>query len=517
MRDALIDALCRPEAWPLAADRVERIETHISWVLLAGEHAFKIKKPVDLGFLDFSTLEKRRFYCEEELRLNRRTAPELYLDVIAIAGTPERPEPGGDGAAIEYAVHMRRFDPDLTFDRLLEAGRLEPADIDPLAAALANLHRDAAVAPPDTRHGTFRAIAEPMRDNFQLLGERIDDSRLGALEAWTHNELHRLNAFIEQRRVEGRVRECHGDAHLGNVARIDGRATLFDCIEFSPELRWTDTVCDLAFTVMDLIVSGAEPLAWRLLDRYLETAGDYPGLRLLPLYIVYRALVRAKVSAIRLDDEQADHAAVRAGIDRYIDLAERITRQRRPAVVITMGVSGSGKSWLAERLIARCGVVRIRSDVERKRLFGLAPDAHGKSEVERGLYTPEAGKRTYDRLVELARPVLAAGLPVLIDAANLKRAQRERFDALAAELTVPFAVVHTTADDPELRRRIRRRNERGDDPSDAGLDVLAHQCQTREPLTDAEARNALTLNTDADEAVARAAQWLEQKIGSGAD
>lgn len=512
MDTRLIDALARPAAWPRLHGHIERIETHISWVLLVGDHACKIKKPVDLGFLDFSTLEKRRYYCQEELRLNRRTAPRLYLDLLPISGTPERPEPGGDGPAIEYAVWMRRFDPELTFDRLLAANQLGDADIDQLAASLADLHRDAAVAPPDSRHGTFRAIAGPMRDNFDVLGERLDDARLESLEHWTRDELHRLNARIEQRLGDGRVRECHGDAHLGNVARIDGEATLFDCIEFSPELRWTDTACDLAFTVMDLMVNGADALAWRLLDRYLQAVGDYAGVRLLPLYIVYRALVRAKVGAFRLDDASTDPARVREGIRRYFALAARISGTRRPAVLITMGVSGSGKSWLAERLLERCGLVRIRSDVERKRLFGLAPDARSGDEVGRGLYTPEASARTYDRLVELARPVLDAGLPVLIDAANLECAQRERFQALAAELGVPFGILHTTADDDVLRERIVQRGQGGHDASDADLNVLARQQRTGHALTDNESARTLRIDTQAEDAVARAARWIEARI-----
>ncbi|MDT8450517.1 MAG: AAA family ATPase [Wenzhouxiangellaceae bacterium] len=517
MRNTLIEALRRPEVWPHPVERVELIETHISWVLLAGDYACKIKKPVDLGFLDFSTLEKRRFFCDEELRLNRRTAPGLYLDVVAITGEVDAPEIGGEGPALEYAVRMRRFDSEATFDRLLAAGELGAEDIDQLAENLAGLHETAAVAPPDSRHGTFRAIAGPMRDNFTALNERLEEPRLAALADRTRNRLHELNPVIEQRRVGGMVRECHGDAHLGNVARIDGSATLFDCIEFNPDLRWIDTVCDLAFTVMDLFFNAADELAWRLLDRYLERTGDYPGMQLLPLYIVYRALVRAKVGAFRLDDDQADREAVRADIERHIALAERIAGQRRPALFITMGVSGSGKSWLAERLVRRCGLIRIRSDVERKRLFGLPPGASGKSEVGRGLYTREAGERTYDRLVELARPVIEAGLPVLIDAACLKKAQRDRFSELADSMAIPFGILQTIAKDELLQERIARRNEEGGDPSDAGLEVLAHQQKTCEPPAEVEDRQVLTIDSATSDGTDRVARWIAALLGPAQD
>lgn len=517
MRNPLIEALRRPEVWPHPVDRVELIETHISWVLLAGQYVYKIKKPVDLGFLDFSTLEKRRFFCDEELRLNRRTAPGLYLEVVAITGEVDDPEITGEGPALEYAVRMLRFDSKATFDRLLAADELGADDIDQLAENLADLHEAAAVAPPDSSHGTFRAIAGPMRDNFTVLNERLDDPRLATLADWTRNRLHELNPVIERRRINGHVRECHGDAHLGNVARIDGSATLFDCIEFSPDLRWIDTVCDLAFTAMDLLFNGAGEMAWRLLDRYLERTGDYPGMQLLPLYIVYRALVRAKVAAFRLDDEQSDHEAVQTDIDRHIALADRTAGQRRPALFITMGVSGSGKSWLAERLVRRCGLIRIRSDVERKRLFGLPPDASGESKVGRGLYTREAGERTYDRLVELAGPVIEAGLPVLIDAACLKKARRDRFSELADSMAIPFGILQTIAKDELLQERIARRNEEGNDPSDAGLEVLAYQQKTCEPPEESEQARLLTIDTALPDSISRAVRWIEAQLGQTQD
>jgi len=509
MHNALIDALLDPSVWPHPVDEVRLIETHISWVLLAGEFAYKIKKPLDLGFLDFSTLEKRRHFCEEELRLNRRTAPALYLDMVPIAGSPEAPEIGGRDRPIEFAVRMRRFDAEATFDRLLRDGRLGDGDIDALAENLAELHRTAAIAPPDTRHGTFRAIAGPMRDNFTELAKWVDDPRLAQLRDWTGRNLHELNAEIERRRRDEFVRECHGDAHLGNVARIDGSAVLFDCIEFAPGLRWTDTICDLAFTVMDLSVRDADRLGWRLLDCYLARTGDFPGIRLLPLYVVYRALVRAKVSALRLSDDQADHDAVRADIDRYIDLAARTARRCRCALIVTMGYSGSGKSWLAERVVPEAGLIRIRSDVERKRLYGLAPGARGDHGVDQGLYSPEAGRRTYDRLAELARPVLQAGLPVLIDAACLKHAQRAHFRRLADALQVPFAMLWTSAPDELLRERIVGRADRGDDPSDAGLDVLEHQRRTFEPPDRNEADAVFEIDTSRPDSVQQALDAIE--------
>src|SRR6056297_789743 len=297
MHVQLIDALRNPDAYPHPVDEIGLIETHISWVLLAGEFVYKLKKPLDLGFLDFSTLEQRRFYCEEEIRLNRRTAPGLYLDVVPIIGSATAPRIGGDGSPIEYAVRMRRFDSRMGFDRLQRRGELEPGHIVDLAGRLAALHATAEVVDPDSRYARFEQVADPMRDNFDALAAESDPDRgrrVRKLRDWTGARLGEHRDRIETRLRGGFVRECHGDAHLGNVTLVAGRATLFDCIEFSPDLRWIDVASDLAFTLMDLRDRGASELAWLLLDEYLARTGDFGSLSLLPLYVVYRAMVRAK-------------------------------------------------------------------------------------------------------------------------------------------------------------------------------------------------------------------------------
>lgn len=521
MHARLIDALRNPGVYPHPAGEVELIETHISWVLLAGEFVYKLKKPLDLGFLDFSTLGQRRFYCQEEIRLNRRTAPDIYLDVVGIGGTPECPSLDDNENPVEYAVRMRRFDVDAGFDHLLADGRLEHDHIIDLARQLAHLHRIAERASPDSAFGDFESVADPMRDNFKVLIDKLDHGssgdRLAALERWTDNQLERLAPLIEQRRREGWIRECHGDAHLGNVALIDGHATLFDCIEFSEELRWIDVVCDLAFTAMDLRDRGAPGFGWLLLDEYLARSGDYQGIRLLPFYMVYRALVRAKVNAFRLDDEDADRAAVLEDIEGYLALAEEISAESRPAVVITMGMSGSGKSWLARRLVEHAGLVRMRSDVERKRLHGLDPEDSSGSDLDADLYSAEATERTYRHLAGLIEPLLRAGIPALIDAACLKQWQRMLFRDLARDRKVPFAIVHCHADQSVLEQRIEQRSEAGDDPSEAGLDVLAHQKQTLEALDESERAVALYLDTGEPDSTRRAADWIKTRLeGTGA-
>ena len=509
MHTQLINSLLNPECYPHPVESVELVETHISWLLLAGDRVYKLKKPLDLGFLDFSTLAKRRFFCEEEMRLNQRTAPDLYLDVISITGTPEQPALNGTGDILEYAVRMRRFDAEAGFDRLLTRHQLKRQHIAGLGQALAELHRLAEVAAPDSDYGTVSATAAPIQDNFTDLATTLKNQAiaagLGALQDWTEAELSNLEPCLEERLRRGYIRECHGDAHLGNVALIDGRATLFDCVEFSKELRWIDVMSDVAFAVMDLHSRGASGFAWLLLDQYLAATGDYAGLRLLPLYLVHRALVRAKVTALRLDDPDVDTAALLRRAADYLALARSMSAARRPAIVLTVGVSGSGKSWLAQQLVEMACLVRLRSDVERKRLYRYKPGDNRDSGIDRDLYSEEASARTYHYLAAMARCVVEAGMPALIDAAALKHWQRSLFGQLAAECGVPFGILYCNADDATLRRRIVARELAGNDPSDAGLSVLEHQQRTLEPLDAQEEARALLVDS-----VAQAADWVEQ-------
>lgn len=486
----LIRSLLDPARYPHAAATVELVETHISWVLLAGDFAYKIKKPLTLPFLDYSTLDRRRAACAAELRLNRRHAAELYLDVVAIAGTPSAPVVGGDGAALEYAVKMRRFDEAMRLDHVCARGELASAHMRLLAQEIADFHRGAAVADAGTRFGEPEAVLAPALENFTelepLLPLADDRRRLAALAGWTRDEHARCRPALAARKRAGAIRECHGDLHLGNLVLVAGaaeRVQPFDCIEFNDDLRWIDVASELAFTLIDLLDHGRADLAAALLDEWLTLTGDFDALRVLRFYGVYRAVVRAKVAAIRAG--QADTPAAAAGdvatARGYLALAERLAAPPPPALTVTHGVSGSGKSVAAlARVTAdpRCTTVRLRSDVERKRLFGLAPTASSGSALAAGIYAPQAHVATYARLAELAALALAAGWSVVVDAAFLKRAERDAFRRLAAAHEAGFAILACTAPVDELRRRIAAR--RGD-ASEATLDVLENQLRWIEP------------------------------------
>jgi len=499
---ALIQSLLDPRRYPHAAGPVDLVETHISWILLAGEYAYKIKKPVDLGFLDFSTLEKRRHFCDEELRLNRRLAPELYLGLVTITGSADNPKLEGPGQPFEYAVHMRRFDRVQQLDRLLERNELLPRHIDDLAATLAAFHQRIAVAGADSPYGSPGHVWQPVAENFAQIIERMEGEVpdwLAGLRRWSEETFAGLRERIAERRRNGFVRECHGDAHLANVVLWEGKPVLFDCLEFNPSLRWIDIINEIAFTAMDLADRGRRDLGWRLLNAWLEHTGDYAGVALLRFYLSYRALVRAKVAIIRLHQPglpAGERESTRRDFDDYRDRALACTRSRRPVLILTHGLSGSGKTTVSQQVIEALAAIRVRSDIERKRLHGLAATARSGSGIAGGIYTREASDRTYDQLARFAGKLLDAGETVIVDAAFLERARRQRFRALAGERRASFLILDLAAGETLLRARLAGRAREGRDVSDADEAVLAHQLATREPLTQDELTVTLTLVAD---------------------
>lgn len=376
--EGLITRLNGENAFPHPVSGFRVLETHISFVALTGNFAYKFKKPVDLGFLDFSTLEKRRFYCHEELRLNRRLAEDLYLDVVEIYGSPEHPVIEQSGKPIEYAVKMRQFPEECRLDHVAARGELLPAHIDQLAADIADFHNNLPPAKPGSLCGTPARIGDRMLENFQQIESRIsaeiDVPVVRQLKNWTLETIRESQEDFEIRYREGFVRECHGDMHLGNMVLLDKKVTLFDCLEFSKDLRWIDVLSDVAFLLMDLDYRDLSGLGRRFLNRYLEATNDYQGLPVLIPYLAYRAMVRAKVAAISFSQHRSDPVQSATFMDsliRHSRLAEQYAeRSRRAPIILMHGLSGSGKSHLAGQLVEAIGGIQIRSDIERKRLLG---------------------------------------------------------------------------------------------------------------------------------------------------
>lgn len=514
---ALISALQNPALYPHPVEGFQVIETHISWVLLTGPYAYKIKKPVNFGFLDFTELASRKHFCNEELRLNQRLAPSLYKEVLPIRGSEQAPRFGDDGPIIEYALRMRQFPQSQLLAELQARGELRSAHIDALAELIARFHLDAPRVPVEHALGTPEAVMAPVQQNFDqirpLLSDAADLEQLDTLEHWAQCTYERLHPLLATRKRDGFIRECHGDIHLGNVTLLDGQVALFDCIEFNEPFRLTDIVADSAFLAMDLESRGLKPLARRFVNRWLELTGDYDALELFNFYKAYRALVRAKINLLSLSHEPdtTHRATALAEYRRYAALAEQYCAIPSRFMAITHGVAGVGKSHVSLRLVEELGAIRARSDVERKRLFGVQP-AGQQGQLATGIYQADASAATYARLYELAGRALRAGYPVVLDATFLKRAQRDAARQVAEDHGVPFLLLDCQAPEGVLEQRLEQRLRQGGDPSDATVDVLHAQQASREPLDEDELARQRVVDTHQGNGLEQLVAELRQRL-----
>ncbi len=500
--ETLITSLQNAGVYPHDVTEITLVETHISWVILTGPYAYKLKKPVDLGFLNFSTLDRRKHYCEEEIRLNARLAPDLYLDVVSINGAPEQPVLNGDGPVLDYAVKMREFNPDQELDKLLARDELTAEHIRLLAEKVADFHQHIAVADSTSPYGTPDRILDPMIENLDQIQALATDHatllQLQGVRDWTRRSWQAHKPTLELRKASGYIRECHGDLHLHNIALDYGNILIFDCIEFNPNLYWIDVASEIAFTAMDLEDRGQPALAWEFLNRYLQLTGDYDGVDVLRLYLVYRAMVRAKVDCIRAhqhDIRPTEQQQILIEFQSYLTQADRYCNPDKPVLVITHGLSGSGKTSIAHELAVQAGAFHIRSDIERKRLSGLGETQRSGSSVNSGIYTREMSEKTYTRLADIAEKIIRAGYTVIVDAAFLSIAQRRPFTELANRLDRTYFILDCQAPTTELKSRITARDRTGTDASEANLLVLAHQLQTAQELDDQERANSIAIDT----------------------
>ena len=512
-------ALLDPATYPHAAPAPALIETHVSWVVLAGNYAYKVKKPVRFPFLDYSTPALRRAACATEVALNRRWAPSLYLGVSELVATAAGPRFDRPGTPLEPAVRMRRFDRALELDALLAADGVTAAELTALGAAVAGWQAAGPAVEPDAPWGTPREALGAMHENLDALrlpGQPLPAAALAALASWVVREHAAIAPLLAARRAAGRVRECHGDLHARNVVRLDGRLTPFDGIDFAARLRFVDVASDAAFLAMDLERRARPELAAAFLDGWLSASGDFGAAPVWRWFLCYRALVRAKVDALRAQQLGADPAAADAWSEcrRLVAAASDYATRAAGLVAITCGPSGSGKSRLAAALATALPGVRLRSDVERKRLAGLPAAARSASGLNAGLYEPAASARTYAHLVAAAAALARAGLSVIIDASFLDAAERQRAAAAARAAAAPFAIVECSAPAELLLARVAAR--RGD-PSEATAQVLAHQLATARPLTAAERRYAVRVDTAGPVDAAAVAAALRAAAGPPGD
>ncbi|MDQ9171236.1 AAA family ATPase [Oxalobacteraceae bacterium R-40] len=485
--------------------RFDLCETHLSWVIIADEFAYKIKKSLKFDFVDYSTLELRHHYCNEELRLNRRLAPAIYLAVIPITGTPTDPvlDYEGAGVAIEYVLKMRAVEQQAFWENRLNKHAVEAGEIDQLANILAKFHESAEVASQELEWGSPGIIRSIALSNLADLSRFADGAeqkdQVLRLQKWNTEQATDLHPVFLLRKNTGFVRECHGDLHRGNIFTVEGEVQVFDCIEFNESLRWIDVINDISFICMELDFYDHSHYAARLLNRYLEQTGDYAGLRLLPYYKTQRALVRSKVAFMKAaqplrspSETETAHRQAAA----YLAFACDLTRRKKGFIMITHGFSGCGKTTLARAVVGMLGAVQLRSDVERKRMHGYHKPGNEAEILNEGLYHPDRSRQVYERLCVLSRQVLDAGFPVIVDAAFLHRHDRDLFRNLAAELQLPFHVIHIRTDPEVMKARIAERRLHGQDASDATQAVLEYQMAHYDPLSAEETRGLIEVDSD---------------------
>jgi uncharacterized protein len=481
-QEKLLSFMGRPEAYDPPPATVERIDTHASIVFLAGPFAYKMKRAVKYPFLDFSTLEKRLEACLNELRVNARTAPQLYLEVIPVTGGKNGTfNIRGEGRAVEWVLLMRRFDQDKLYVRLAEAAKLPLVSMAPLAEVIATFHDSA-----DRLLSQGRSVApleDILRDNAEALASNprvIPQDAARELARLSRERLAALVPLLRARAHGGFVRHCHGDLHLRNIVEIDGRPVLFDAIEFDDSLATIDLLYDLAFLLMDLGKRGLTAHANAVLNAYLDYEGSTAnliGLVALPLFLAMRAAIRAKVELLRANTHAAEKAeATRKQARNYFDLARSFLTPTPPRLIGIGGLSGSGKSTISRAIApyigAFPGAVHIRSDVERRRLFGVAPTER----LPESAYAPEVSDEVYAMCRKRALMALVGGQAVIVDAVHAKQDEREALAALAGEMGVPFTGLWLEAPPEVMRQRIARRTSDTSDATPAVMDAqLAYE------------------------------------------
>lgn len=475
---------------------IQLIQTHISFVLLTGEFAYKVKKPVNFGFLDFSTLEQRRFFCTEELRLNRRLAPRLYLEVLPIYLSGDRYGFEPRGEVEEYTVKMRQFDQANLLSNLFAQDQVTPGQIQDIGMQLASFHAQAETSVEITGFGSSGAVQQVAADNYhsttKYIGIAQTQVQFDQTRAFTDQFFSQHHQLFEQRQHQGKIKECHGDLHLKNICLYEGEVQIFDCIEFNPAFRNSDVVYDAAFLVMDLEFRGRPDLANLFLNTYLEQSGDYGALVLLPLYLSMRAYIRAKVTSFLLDDPNITpevKQAAQAEAAAYYTLAWRYTQPGSGSLILMCGLSGAGKSTIAAQLATQVQGIQIRSDAVRKHLAGMALNSRGDQQ----LYSAEMTGKTYQTLIDYGVTLAQAGFRVILDAKFDRLEQRQQVFAQAQG--IPVKILYCQADQATLTQRLRDRAAANDDIADATAELLPSQIANFAPFTDQELNHLVSIDT----------------------
>lgn len=464
---------------------IEVVQTHISYVVLTGPYAYKIKKPIDLGFLNFTTLEKRHHYCDEELRLNQAFAPDLYVDVLPIyehSGIYALSPSDEHGEIAEYAVRMRQFDDADLLINVFDRGELDRKRVEDLGIRVAEIHRNAPVVSRKASYGGAQAMAESVQMNFETIqpfaGTVIPEARLQSLRTFMDTFIAKHEWLFELRIKEGHIRECHGDLHLRNICLHEGHIELFDRIEFNETFKNIDVMYDLAFLLMDVRYRGRNDLANRILNTYLEATGDYAGAQLLPFYQSVRALIRAEVALLISVDQQVENEGrEQASSDglRYLEHALQYFDHSKGRIFATCGLSGAGKSTIAVSLRDRVDAIHIRSDVIRKHLAGVELSERGQD-----IYSESYTRATYAKLIELGIVLAAHGHTVILDAKFDRRDARQKLIEKAESFELPLHFIYCHAPLDVLKARLMKRKGDVSDATEALTDTQVQQFEVFE-------------------------------------
>ncbi|MCH8993934.1 MAG: AAA family ATPase [Chloroflexi bacterium] len=500
---AHIQGMLSPDAYSHAVGDIELRQTHISYLLFAGDFVYKVKKPLDLGFLDFTTIERRRHFCEEEVRLNRRLCQDTYLDVVPIVTAGGRVSVEAEGDIVDYAVKMRRLPEAGMMTALLERGAVTPELLAGLARRVADFHASSERSDEIDRLGRLETAMLNWRENFEqteaFIGRTIDEQQFREIQSFIEAVAERDADLFAQRVRDGRVRDGHGDLRADAVCFVGDGVCIFDCIEFNERFRYSDVAADIAFLAMDLEFRGRRDLSDELLGRYLAFTLDSTLPLALPFYKCYRAYVRGKVDGFQLDQPEIEgeqKARVTEAARWYFALAHAYARQATPrALIIMVGLSGSGKSSLANALAARLGALILSSDVVRKRLLGIDPTARRTEPIDAGVYSPDVSARTYGALLDEARVWLERDKPVILDASYLRREQRQAARRLADETNAGFLALECVADESLIRGRLSEREGEERVVSDGRWEVYQAQRERREPVDELPASSHVVVET----------------------
>jgi uncharacterized protein len=505
----LIQQMLEPEFYPHPVSKpIQLIQTHISYVLLAGDYAYKVKKPANFGFLDFSSLAQRQHFCQEELRLNRRLSPGLYLEVLSLVETPAgsyrfaTPTDSPDSIA-EVTLKMQQFDQNNLFSHLFAQNLLTTAQMQTLGADVAAFHAIAHTDAEVQAYGSLAATQQVDENNYglseQFIGRSQTQDQFEQTRSFTRAFFSQHSDWFAQRQAEGKIRECHGDLHLGNICLYQDQIQVFDCIEFNKEFRNIDTIYDAAFLVMDLQFLGRPDLANTFLNAYLEATGDYWGSVFLPLYLSMRAYIRGNVNSLALNDPAIgsdEKVAIQTRAAAYYKLAWDYTQPQQGRIFVMSGLSGSGKSTAGRELAQLSNAIHIRSDAVRKHLAGIPLHQRGDQDggLGSGIYTPEMTQKTYDHLQDLGLRLASQGFTVILDAKYDRQALRDTLTSKATAAGIPVKLLHCSAPEAVLRERLQQRQG---DIADATAALLSEQMATFETFTAQEQSLLTTIQTEA--------------------